>query len=305
MKHSVVHVTGGLGNQLFQLSFAKNLYLRDSSTVGLDLSYYSNQSMRFFEFDLRDYLGLFHEVEGIALTRYLPNRLVPFVKVKSLPIMVIRSKNYEKYLLIRSDESYKQFSMELANATNRYFSGTFASPLYWNHSTFHENIEWVRSNLLKWNPVADSNLNVGIAIHARRGDLVSNPKTRAFHGFCGISYFTDAIDLLAKDGWHKRGIRISSDDESFAQVLANHARTYTERVELLLPEISSQVSLKKLSESETFIGSNSTFSWWAGYLQDKHVRVFPKQWFLSKKVEFEPALLFPDRPLLIDQELEY
>jgi len=305
MKHSVVQVTGGIGNQLFQLSFAKNLYLSESSPVGLDLSYYSNQSMRFFEFDLRDYIDLFHEVRGVALTRYLPNRLVPFVKVKSLPVMVIRSKNYEKYLLMRSDESYKQFSMELANTTNRYFSGTFASPLYWNHSTFHENIEWVRSSLLKWKPVADSNLNVGIAIHARRGDLVSNPKTRAFHGFCGISYFTEAIDLLAKDGWHRRGIRISSDDASFAQVLANHARTYTERVELLLPEISSQVSLKKLSESETFIGSNSTFSWWAGYLQDKHVRVFPKQWFLSKKVEFEAALLFPDRPLLIDRELEY
>ena len=305
MKHSVVQVTGGLGNQLFQLSFAKNLCLQESSPVGLDLSYYSNQSMRFFEFDLRDYTGLFFEVEGIALTRYLPNNLAPFFKGKSLPVMVIRGKNVERYLIKRSGENYKQFSMTLANSTNRYFSGTFASPLYWNHSTFHENMEWVRSSLLKWEPASDSNQNVGIAIHARRGDLVSNPKTRAFHGFCGISYFTDAIDLLVKDGWHRRGIRISSDDTHVAEILANHARKYTEKVERLLPETSSQESLKKLSESETFIGSNSTFSWWAAYLQNKHVRVFPMQWFLSKKVKFDPALLFPDKPLLIDRGLEY
>jgi hypothetical protein len=142
-----------------------------------------------------------------------------------------------------------------------------------------------------------------LAIHARRGDYVSNPKTREFHGYCGESYFQKSLEVIESLDHSIRTVLVSSDDSVFAHHLANLARRFFPRVSIL-EEPSALKALVHLSNSRIFVGSNSTFSWWAGYLYPKEIRVFPRNWFRSHKVDFSHDFLFFDDPILLDELLE-
>jgi hypothetical protein len=208
--------------------------------------------------------------------------------------------NVQKKLTIMN-ENYRQFVPGFLKLDEAYFIGTFASHKYW-HLGFDSTIQWLTENIFKV-AMQSSDLAVyDLAVHARRGDYISNPKTRSFHGYCDIAYFDKAFRLIKSHDLSINSVLVSSDDSSFALELRITASQYFSEVRIL-EEDSALKAMLKLSNCKSFIGSNSTFSWWAGYLSPKDIRIFPSDWYLSQRMTFSKELLFPTKPILIENAL--
>lgn len=115
-----------------------------------------------------------------------------------------------------------------------------------------------------------------VAIHARRGDYISDPKARALHHVCDEDWYRRAWDSLRARVGHCHGF-VFSDDEAWA---SDH---------LALPDATvmpkstgpAWTDLASMSSCRHYIISNSTYSWWAAFLgqESDSTVICPRWWF--------------------------
>jgi hypothetical protein len=121
-----------------------------------------------------------------------------------------------------------------------------------------------------------------VGIHVRRGDYLMLHK---FHPFPGEQYFLDAMKaapeveqylIVSNDiPWCKEFFK--GDQFIFSESLQEHAQGNS----------SAAFDLFLLSRCHHQIISNSTFSWWASYLNKnpQKVVIAPKRWFGEVKIQ--------------------
>jgi hypothetical protein len=126
-----------------------------------------------------------------------------------------------------------------------------------------------------------------IGVHVRRGDYVSDPKTRAFHGVCDQMYFLNAVRLIKERNEVDRLIVFSDDTEWCHNNLEFEFKT-----EIVNESICDFDQLKLLSLCRHHVMSNSSFSWWAAWIGLKAEQnvVYPRSWFADgRALESMPA----------------
>ncbi len=114
-----------------------------------------------------------------------------------------------------------------------------------------------------------------IGVHVRRGDYVDIPRM----GITTDYYYSRALDIVSKLSGIQNVVVFSDNIEAARGLpsLKNRAETYF----LSPPTGSSPLeNLLLLSLSNHLIGANSSFSWWAGWLQNKEDRIvtYPRPW---------------------------
>ena len=111
------------------------------------------------------------------------------------------------------------------------------------------------------NKIADQiKIGSSLGLHVRRGDYVTNPKTKSFHGVCDASYYTRALNVVRNlvDIDH---VYIFSDDVAWCR----------DNLDFSIPTVLIKTSvidteqLKLLSLCDHHVISNSSFSWWAAW----------------------------------------
>jgi len=120
-----------------------------------------------------------------------------------------------------------------------------------------------------------------VCVHVRRGDFVSNP----FHGTSGIEYFHQAVALIAKRVSNPHWFVFSDDLEWCMNNLPlKHAPTF---VPYECAGEKSQFHLRLMTMCRHFIISNSTFAWWAAWLNTNPEKmvVAPKRWFADSHLD--------------------
>jgi hypothetical protein len=118
-----------------------------------------------------------------------------------------------------------------------------------------------------------------IAVHVRRGDYVSQAKTNALHGTCSINYYRSAIAQLIRKLNGEPTVYLFSDDLSWAvENLSLGVRT--------VPvghngRDSAHEDLRLMAACDHQVISNSTFSWWAAWLNPNPAKIViaPRPWF--------------------------
>lgn len=105
-----------------------------------------------------------------------------------------------------------------------------------------------------------------VGIHLRRGDYVDNP---FYVDLSKTGYYIDATNLFPN-----RQFLVFSDDLPFA-------RTYFEGDKFFFDESKDEIeAFNKLASCDGIITANSSFSWWASYLNKTNdKKVYPKLWF--------------------------
>lgn len=299
----VVKLSGGVGNQLFQLAFARTKTLMTDERAILDLSEVSAHADRnvlpWLDYS-NDYYFLPKHIEVRSFSQNIS--LLNFLSGRKNNKVLVKISEVDSFNLPFFKENYRQFVYEFLLASTGYFSGTFASYHYWNKFDYDNLFNWIYQDIktyLQFNPPREP---FGVGIHARRGDYFQNPKTRSFHGYCGIEYFKEALTESHEFGYTKNGILISSDDSAFSRVLCRLAQTFTRKVEIA-PIDNPYLSLMQLNHCDASIGSNSTFSYWGSYLQPKQMRIFPVNWFLSPKPQFKTSSLLLGNFVIRENEL--
>ncbi len=258
-----VRLSGGIGNQLFQYAFGRALSLRTNQTLVLD-THSTNNSIRPYG------LNVFNvETKTVGGVTALSNLV--FLKIKDL-VKAHKTIVHEKGF---------SFDQSIYNSTKGgYFIGLWQSETY-----FKDSKEIIKKDLTYKKPLspagnsfAEKIKNIeSVSIHIRRGDY-TNKHTVDKHGLCSKEYYDQAISYIQKK-YSDAYFFIFSDDIAWVKDnldLPAH-KTYVSGTN----SVDHFEELHLMSLCKHNIIANSTFSWWAAWLNNNPLKVViaPKKWF--------------------------
>jgi hypothetical protein len=256
-----VRLKGGLGNQMFQYAFAYSLSRKLNKKLSLDITHFNKVS---FDTKRNFELGSYPiEFDGIISSKKIFSRIVDKISTLKITEKNFSINNIPRYKLSQkiivdgywqSEDYFIDYSERIRNFFGEYISTNTSYSQYWN--------EISRSK--------------SASIHVRRGDYVTNFKASLVHEVCDLDYFRHAINILEKK---LQGVIffIFTDDvewvksnfkgERFRIVSANNFNHFEE--------------LSLMAHCQNNIISNSSFSWWAAWLNRNENKcvIAPKKWF--------------------------
>lgn len=267
-----MRLKGGLGNQLFQYALGRHLSLIHKSPLLLDITSFDGDMLRNYSLDA------FNICAQIAPPRFkntLPRRLINKIQLTKLFNYFCPS---ESFIL----ENKFAFEPEILNCPeDSYLDG------YWqSHRYFDAIAPIIRSDLTLKYPLSEylaileSEIRStnSVSIHVRRGDYANNPATTTYHGLCSLDWYQQAFDkmqALVADAKYF----VFSDDPDWvkANLKLNVPTIY------IFPSADGQEAqdLYLMSQCQHHIIANSSFSWWAAWLNPniKKNIIAPKIWF--------------------------
>lgn len=262
----VVNICGGLGNQMFQYAFGRHLAIRNQSSLKLDTRFINPPSQGPY-YDYRNFLLDRFNIEGeIAKLDFLSN---------------IYNKEEDYSFLHENKYCFDPYKLEAKG--NVYVSGYWQSPLY-----FSDIKQLIKKEFLLKNEPDNENAEIAnkifksnsVSIHIRRGDYVKNEELNKSFGVCSMDYYKKAARVIlsrVKEPF----FFIFSDDIHWASQNINFIKSPTIFVSNNNTFDESYEDLRLMSLCKHNIIANSTFSWWAAYLNTNGNKVIigPRKWF--------------------------
>ena len=125
---------------------------------------------------------------------------------------------------------------------------------------------------------------ISVGLHVRRGDYATNLKTSAFHGLCAPDYYRAAAEYILSRVANAEFYAFSDDPE---WVRANLRLPQHLEVLAVNPPEAGHLDLYLMSQCRHQIIANSTFSWWAAWLNPRpdKIVVAPQAWFRDPHVD--------------------
>ena len=276
----IVNIIGGLGNQMFQYALLVALQNKFQETVYADTTMFETYKVH----------------NGLEIERIfgVPLLHAPKAELRHLTRFTKHFKlrrAYRKFLPPKKTEcleakDYTFNDSVLTDNSDRYYDG------YWqNWRYFSEYSDIIRS-LYQFRPqLGGKNLHLietlrqptqTVSIHVRRGDYL---KAKIYAGLCGLDYYTQAISYIRERLNGDLHFLIFSDDqpwckEHIAPLLGSDRQTYVDwnRGQ------ESYIDMQLMSECHHNIIANSSFSWWAAWLNTHEGRIVvaPRKWTNTK-----------------------
>lgn len=269
MKKIIVKFKGGLGNQLFQYSFALSLSYKYSLPIffdnfNLQLNHPKNTSRRFMLSELSvnyPFVSLFKKIYYFIMPFFIKNFVINDKTLNSVNDgrdTIILDGYFQNYIL------FDEFSNEIKDSLKLSSQNTDYTEL--------ENIILKCEN--------------SVALHIRRGDYVTNAYANKFHGVLLIDYYLQAISIL-RNKLKNYNIFIFSDDIKWAKENFKFDNFFFVDDTYKLSDVESLIVMSKCNH---FIIANSSYSWWAAYLgsnPSKNV-IYPKSWNIYNSSPISP-----------------
>ena len=198
----IIHLTGGLGNQLFQYAFARSVSHELNSELFLDLSLFSHTEKRkhvvfgLHPFNIKGLVGYYPYVDktDVGITQNQPQNLTKYVEGTPFPSAI-----YD-YELLKSFEdiqlpAYFQgwYQNQIKNGENSFITENFFKI---NNDLIHDDLKY--SLPLSYNSkilFEDMKKYDSIALHIRHGDYEDYPK----FGLCTKQYYQNAINMIENE----------------------------------------------------------------------------------------------------------
>lgn len=310
-KKTCVHLTGGLGNQLFQYAAALTLGTRDIYFETILGRPRSDRNKR------PDLLALrlptpVHVVEDLSRLKYFTEKACGFSLRSG-----VAPKGVEKYwgfsrlietslsivLLIRNGSKFKisrgsgvGYSIIQESDQSQYLLGYFQSYKYAAKSLEQlKTLEPIELGPQLVELIAKAEVEEPLVVHFRLGDYLQEPT----FGIPGPHYYSDAIQRSWNSGNYK-SIWVFSDDISNAK--KNFPENFVQHVRWIADVDESPAStFHAMRFGYGYVIANSTFSWWGAYLsKNTDVPVIaPWPWFKGME---SPTELLPPSWLTVDSD---
>lgn len=261
-----IKLRGGLGNQMFQYATGKSLALRNKTDIKLDLSDYVENKERSYR------LKFFNIEEKFATKKEIDSYKIFWNKMSD------KLKPWHK----RSVITYNSYGFEpdlLKVRGHAYLDGYWQNEIYF--SEYNEIIKkefTLKSNLSKNATDLLDKLNScnSVSLHIRRGDYLTNKKFNQIYLSLNIDYYLSAIKKI-NEMVTEPMISIFTDDGEWAKSLSFPCPA------ILISDykLEDYEELYLMSQCKHNIIANSTFSWWAAWLNPNKNKIIigPKQWF--------------------------
>ena len=266
MKEVVVTLSGGLGNQMFQMAAGRALAIREKAGLSADITPLLRHGQR--AYGLGDFrLGIHVRLQAGTASRR-------FSRLRRLARRIFMGEHLFKEAGFAYDdrilEARAPVRLEGYFQSERYFADVAAEIRadFMPRAEKQAGIEELAARLLPGKP--------SVSLHVRRGDY-ADPAVMKVHGLMGIDYYERALRLVAGNAgpcvvcgftddpaWVRENLRLPPD----ARFVSEHTK-------------SAMEDLMLMSRCSHHITANSSFSWWGAWLNpSRHkVVVSPARWF--------------------------
>lgn len=288
MKKNYVRIAGGLGNQLFQISFGRNL---PGSTTYFHFGDFETEASKKI---IESFGGTLLNLEKHYAFNRITNLILRFggrdfsniLLKRILEILTVRiaSKALQTkvYFNLRNSLGFVR-QASAASLEAQLFVGYFQS------YKFAETLQWINKSLLSTRELEVFNkytdfaiLEKPIALQVRLGDYLGENT----FGIPSVTYFRAGLREI--DKLNNQNIWVFTNDNDkvlnfLPKEIASRSRIIDE------PLASPLLMLLIMSLANDFLISNSTFGWWAAYLNanQKAKVVVPEPWFATARVPFD------------------
>lgn len=268
----IIRVMGGLGNQMFQYALYRAMKERGLS-VKLDDRYLKKNGNQHNGLELKRVFGLNYDSAGI--TDIVKNGGDPYAFICRMKRRLLHIEN--KNVVIEQDFEYKPYLFELENS---YLCGYWQSEKYFieirdriiNDFKFVLSLSDENQKLVQ--KIKEKN---SVALHIRRGDYLSNENKELYGNICTDEYYQKAIQYFTSN-YKDVHFFIFSDDSDIEK---NSNINFCQHTIINWNRgLSSYVDMQLMSLCKHNIIANSSFSWWAAWLntnKEKQV-IMPKKW---------------------------
>jgi hypothetical protein len=251
----IIAIKGGLGNQLFQYAYGRNLELSGEKIV-FDISFFDRNKAKI------------DTARNFKLNNFNLGTKAGFVN-KKRPVLNI----------------FKKIKRNLGFGQGDFYQ----SEKYFNNIT-----DIIRQDFKlrrKMNNVAEIVFDViqkekiSVSIHVRRGDYVQDAKTNEYHGVCAQYYYEKALATIAEKlqekDLEKIHLFIFSDDIEWVKNNLSFPYPITFVSNPAIPDYEELILMSKCAHH---IIANSSFSWWGAWLNSnpQKVVIAPAKWFNGK-----------------------
>jgi hypothetical protein len=294
----LLRVQGGLGNQMFQYAYARNLAIKYNTELAIDDTLLilnkttDHQVTTHRDFELDFFQGLnFRRASRAEIFRFNGDPTSGTLKK-----IIRKSKNFllPAKLVVQQNNEIREEYLDPGNdccVVGRWQSWKF----------FNENATIVRKEF-GFDKRLKSELQQlaieiekaeSVCLHIRRGDLITSPLYSQIIGAVDLSYYKFVVNDICKN---VKGVvfYVFSDDidwcKSTLTFLPNSkfiSRAYGPN--------PSMGDLYLISRCKHFIISNSTFAWWGAYLGESPRKkvYYPKNWYKDQKLS-NPEMCPPE-----------
>ncbi|WP_026510592.1 alpha-1,2-fucosyltransferase [Butyrivibrio sp. LC3010] len=261
-----VRIMGGLGNQLFQYSVGYALSQRENQDLVLDYSYFGNNKKRQFKLHFMNIPNDVLFMDGVSniWCSLLKNKFLN----KGLRVLGVENPYIgENKLYILESRFIIMDSFYIEGASLYYLDGYFQSPKYF---------EKYRSELIKQFQFGDEithsvekyinevRKNESVAVHVRRGDfLTARNDYTGFHYLLDASYYNKAF-MYINDRLNDPVFYCFSDDIDWMRNVIDER--YNIKYITIRDSNSDLKEFEIMKNCKHFITANSTYSWWASWL---------------------------------------
>lgn len=306
MKKTYLFLTGGLGNQLFQLAAA--LSLGDKTAIVLDVEsgnprnsspgvadLFSICSVSEFSIGGKKRNILSTKIGGHVLrsaaspVKHENNHLYQ-TSVRLLAAIYFSIVNF-KVITVRANDGVGFSRVKLSSKLNTFLFGYFQSFRWVDQS----NVRDFMSTFTAQNPSREyQNMLTEISrikpiiIHIRRGDYAFEPN----FGVLSQAYYENSLEYYWSKGMHQ-DVWAFSDDPEWARLILSSQSLKDKKIKLVDDtKLSTGEVFDLMRFGSAYVIANSSFSWWAAYLSrvDGASVVAPKPWFIGLP---EPESLIP------------
>jgi Glycosyl transferase family 11 len=291
-----IGINGGLGNQLFQISFghqecSKNLELYLDGSPRVDRPY--------------ELKKLTENCSHVAKVRNLDTFTLKLrIKISRVPrrIRIDRlQKLFNKLTKIDIEEvpfSDKTKWSSRQNLSLGYFQHWKLVEESWPQFGL-EIIETLRQISINEPIIYD--ITETIVIHIRQGDLIDSKLTM---GILDVEYYLEAISEIKRRFPEKEFKLVAmTDDMARAREIGKNIP-----FSLILDptRLNAWETLKIMSSAHYLVCANSTLSWWGAFINSKNggVSVLPSPWFRNWHESVGDAFNFPGATLIKSSFLE-
>lgn len=282
-----VYLFGGLGNQLFQ--YFAGLAIAESTGAKLYLKPFGQTSAVGREGEA----GISAlDMEGTLVSSKIPGRLQEKLLRRFVTVVDrfgLRALSHKRGVFLSDDPELPE--MKSSHHRHIRLMG------YFQDSKFLETLDrqGKRIELPLKNPslwfetlAEQARLQKPIIVHIRRGDYRNHAETI---GVLDLSYFKNALEMIPQS--NKSQFWIFSDSLTTANDFARFAELPEARTQIIQAPADSPdaESMLLMTLASALVISNSTFSWWGGYLNyDAEQVIAPRKWFRNLD---DPANLIP------------
>lgn len=273
----VVNLSGGLGNQMFQCAFAYTLSKKfPSDEVLLDIQHFNGYTWH-NGFEVASvFEGIPFRVASKSeirkVTYYIPNYRLSRLARKVLP------KRRSEYVEI-SNYVYDPHVYELSGST--YYEG------FWQACQYYLPFRQHLLSLFSFSSPGGRNLEMAtkidstdsVGIHVRRGNYL---QFEEYKGICDVDYYKKGLDAI---DCHGKTFFIFSNDmewcrENISPLVNGKDIIYVD----INDSANGQWDMYLMSHCRNLIIANSSFSWWAAFLNENALNVVaPSRWINADK----------------------